>query len=89
MHYKVTSAQLVLFIGNTRTSMYFTKYNTQNNKGKQGLFVATLSFNNWWMVPRVHENQSVQLGPSLLWVSVTAEFRDYIIFGADLRREMA
>ena len=29
------------------------------------------------------------LGPFLLWVSVTAEFRDYIIFGADLRREMA
>ena len=29
------------------------------------------------------------LGPFLLWVSITAEFRDYIIFGADLRREMA
>ena len=29
------------------------------------------------------------LGPSLPWVSVTAEFRDYIIFGADLRRELA
>ena len=29
------------------------------------------------------------LGLFLLWVSVTAEFRDYIIFRADLKREMA
>ena len=28
------------------------------------------------VVSRVHENQSVQLGAFLLWVSVTAEFRD-------------
>ena len=27
------------------------------------------------ILPRVHENQSVQLG----WVAVTAKFRDYII----------
>ena len=29
------------------------------------------------------------VGPFLPWVSVTAEFRDYIIFGADLGRDMA
>ena len=41
------------------------------------------------VLPRVHETRSVQLLIFSAWMSVTAKFRDYIIFGAELRREVA
>ena len=40
----------------------------------------------WQLISSVQETQSVQLVTCSARVSVTAKFRDYIIFGADLRR---